>query len=348
MIRKLNQIDHASMLNPSQSQLPLVRLNLVMPLLDHLQRRGVNPGPVLAEQSLTTADISNSELFVTASRIYRLVEALSEASGDVYFGLRVGADLDPFSWSPLKLAVEASSSLAETLLRFMENAPKDESSANYTLTVSDGRATFREERITDGGIVPRHNDGFTVAYLITIIRRAMGSDWDGASVIAQVCDPDVIPPGYMNIKVAQHDNLGASISFPAAWLLHSISGESANDPIESVAQRKSPETSILLAFRQAIQSHLYEFDLDTARAAEICGMTKRTLSRRLQAKGTTIQKELEAMREQEARAALRETQLPIREVAALVGYENPVVFSRAFKRWTGMLPSEARKQASQG
>jgi AraC-like DNA-binding protein len=332
------------MINPSQSQLPLVRLNLVSPLLDHLQQRGVDGGRVLEEQSLTTADIHNSELFVTAPRMYALVEALAEASGDAYFGFRVGEELDPFNWSPLKSAVEASVSLGGTLLRFMENAPQDESSVNYILMVSGGRATFRENRVTDGGIVPRHNDGFTVAYLLTILRRAMRHDWVGAKVIAQVCDTDVIPPGYLGIRVAQHDTLGASISFPASWLLHSMGTESAEEGNAPPESRPLPESSIVLAFRQAIVSHLHKFDLDASRAAQICGMTKRTLSRKLQMKGTTILRELEAMRAHKAKSVLSETDVSIREVAALVGYENPVVFSRAFKRWTGQTPREFRTQ----
>lgn len=344
MILTRHRTNHANMLNPMQSQLPLVRLNLVSPLLDQLQRQGVNAGPVLAEQSLTTSDIGNPELFVTAPRMYRLVEALAEASGDAYFGFRVGEQLDPYHWSPLKSAVEDSQTLGGTLLRFMENAPQDESSVNYILTVSGGRATLREKRLTDGGIVPRHNDGFTVAYLVTIIRRAMGGDWDGTKVIAQLCDPGVIPPGYLNIRTAQQDNLGASISFPARWLFHSMSNDSAEESIDPGTVMSTPETSIVLAFRQAMSSHLHEFDLDSAHAAEICGMTKRTLSRKLQAKGTTIRKELDAMREEKAKATLRDTDQPISEVAALVGYENPVVFSRAFKRWTDMLPTQYRKE----
>ncbi|NIN75077.1 MAG: helix-turn-helix domain-containing protein [Xanthomonadales bacterium] len=334
--------NHDTMLNPSHFHLPLVRLNLVSPLLDQLQRRGVNAGPVLAEHSLTAADIDNPELFVTAPSMYRLVEALAEASGDAHFGFRVGEQLDPFSWSPLKSAVEDSLSLGGTLLRFMENAPLDESSVSYTLTVSGGRVTFRERRFTDGGILPRHNDGFTVAYLVTIIHRAMSHDWDGARVIAHVCDPAVIPRGNKGIKVAQQDSMGASISFPSTWLLHSMSTDSAREASGSASTKASPETSIVLAFRQAIRSHLHEFDLDTSRAAEICGVTKRTLSRKLQAKGTTILKELESMREEKATAALRETDRSIRAVANMVGYENPVVFSRAFKRWHGMTPSQYR------
>ena len=69
------------------------------------------------------------------------------------------------------------------------------------------------------------------------------------------------------------------------------------------------------------------------------------LSRRLKANNTTAQKEIDKLRRDKALNALSESALPIREIAAMVGYENPVVFSRAFKRWTGQLPSELRKKS---
>jgi AraC-like DNA-binding protein len=34
------------------------------------------------------------------------------------------------------------------------------------------------------------------------------------------------------------------------------------------------------------------------------------------------------------------------EVAYLLGYSDPSPFNRAFKRWTGVTPSEARRRAA--
>lgn len=41
---------------------------------------------------------------------------------------------------------------------------------------------------------------------------------------------------------------------------------------------------------------------------------------------------------------LRESRLGLKEVAAQVGYESEVSFSKAFKRWAGVAPSFYRYQ----
>lgn len=40
---------------------------------------------------------------------------------------------------------------------------------------------------------------------------------------------------------------------------------------------------------------------------------------------------------------LRESQLGLKDVATLVGYESEVSFSKAFKRWGGVAPSFYRQ-----
>ncbi len=101
---------------------------------------------------------------------------------------------------------------------------------------------------------------------------------------------------------------------------------------------------MLEAFREAVTPHIDEFEMSLARAAEICGMSKRTLTRRMRHAGTTVQKELDAIRRSRAEYALRHRTHPIREIAASVGYADPTVFSRAFKRWTGVSPSVYRRR----
>ena len=46
------------------------------------------------------------------------------------------------------------------------------------------------------------------------------------------------------------------------------------------------------------------------------------------------------LREEKAIRLLRETNTSISEVGRLVGFEEPASFTRSFKRWTGMSPSE--------
>ena len=318
--------------------LPLVRLMLVQPFLEELRRRKIDPDGLLVDLSIPNADLQDPAVFIPAPKMYSLVENLSVLSGDPHFGVHVGSQLDPLSWSPLVKAAEMSSTVGEFLLRFMENANHDENSVIYSLTAIGKRSTFHERRFTDGGLKPSHNDGFTIAFLVTLIRRSVGELWDGARVIANICDPAAIPAEYHGIKTAITDTLGASISFPTAWLIHAQPNKALAATTEPVTAASLPSSSFINALRVSLEPHIHEFDLGTDKVAEICGINKRTLARRLQARGTSLREELKELRMSRAEKTLSGTDLRIHEVAVMVGYTNPTVFSRAFKRWTGMSP----------
>jgi AraC-like DNA-binding protein len=328
---------------PANLKLPLVRLNLVEPLLQILDRQGTDINGLLERFSLTQTEVSNPDAFVPAPKMYEIVESLAESSGDPYFGIHAGESLDPWAWSPLADIAHISANLGEFLLRFMESAQQDASSVIFSLNTQNGRSTFHERRVTDGGLFPRHNDAFTLAYLLAIIRPAVGSEWDGARVLARCCDPGVIPSNYMGIRTASSDTLGASISFPASWLLLPVAIEqSGNKPVNPPPET-SPSGGLAEDFCKLIRPYLRETGLDMERVAGICGLSKRTLSRRLQAQGTTARSEILALRRLQAEKALRDTKLEISKIATNVGYSSPAVFSRAFKRWTGMSPRAFRK-----
>jgi AraC-like DNA-binding protein len=323
----------------------MVRLNLIEPLLQELRLRRIDSGEVLARLSIRPSDVADNSTFIPAPKMYAVVETLAEASGDPHFGVRAGEKLDPWAWPPMLEAARLSGTVGEFLLRFMENARQDESSATYILKTVASRTTFHERRSSDGGVTPRHNDGFTLAYLLTLIRQAVGDDWNGSQVVARCCDPAVIPDGYLGIRTAATDNLGASLSFPTVWLIRELALERPAQSPASATMNVLPPGSFVEAFRQAIQPHLHEFDLDMDRVSKICGFSKRTLARRMKARGTSVRNELGSLRRERAESALRNTTLRIGEIAASVGYSDAAVFSRAFKRWNGLSPRAYRAQA---
>lgn len=65
-------------------------------------------------------------------------------------------------------------------------------------------------------------------------------------------------------------------------------------------------------------------------------MSGRTLRRQLSAEHTTYREILDEVRFELARRYLETGALPITEIAALLDYDDPANFRRAFKRWSGM------------
>jgi AraC-like DNA-binding protein len=224
----------------------------------------------------------------------------------------------------------------------MEDAGSETNSCTFVLETSGSRSTFQERRITDGKVYPAHNDGYTIAYLLDVLRGAMGPSWEGHQVVARVCEPEAVPDNYLGIRTAKTDTLGASIAFPSRWLLHSMNYLDNAEMNSEESRNSLPASNVVDALRSAITPHLHEFNLNAERAAEICGINKRTLARRLKRRGTSVSREINSMRHKRASRLLADTNKSVGVVAQDVGYADPAVFTRAFRRWSGMTPSRYR------
>jgi AraC-like DNA-binding protein len=66
------------------------------------------------------------------------------------------------------------------------------------------------------------------------------------------------------------------------------------------------------------------------------------LQRRLAEEDTSFATIVDEVRLEVAKQALADPTNSLAEIAFLVGFEEQSSFSRAFKRWTGMSPSEHR------
>ena len=76
--------------------------------------------------------------------------------------------------------------------------------------------------------------------------------------------------------------------------------------------------------------------------AKTIGMSERTLQRKLKEKGTTFRSILDEIRKELAVSYVRDLDIPLSEIAFILGFSEQSAFSRAFKRLTGISPSEVR------
>ncbi len=67
-------------------------------------------------------------------------------------------------------------------------------------------------------------------------------------------------------------------------------------------------------------------------------ITPRTLQRKLKDEGTTFQQIVDSVKSELAIGLLKNRSLTVNEVAYKLGYAEPSVFRRAFKKWTGQNP----------
>jgi AraC-like DNA-binding protein len=329
----------------NHKELPVVRLVLALPFRDAAKQAGIDIDSELLPFGLNDLAFDNPDIFVPATMIYDIVETLADATGDPHIGAKLGLQLNLSEWSPLVSAAKHSHSVGDFLLRFSIDAYQDANSVIFQLQTRGSRTTFQEIRVGDGAKNPRHNDAFGAGYIVQIIRSAVGKNWDGREVIAKVYDPSSIPVDFCGIRVAATDTSGFAVSFPCEWLLLKPSLKTTGYSAETSIPNQAAPESIIEVLHHVLDTSLENPQLDSARVAQLCGLSLRTLSRKLAKADTTLNRELASLRRKRAQTYLTDSDLSIREISLKVGYSDPAIFTRAFRRWTGTTPTKYRSSS---
>ena len=103
--------------------------------------------------------------------------------------------------------------------------------------------------------------------------------------------------------------------------------------------------STRLRVRSALLSLLPSGRASMEAVADRLALSRRTLQRRLHQSGTSYMRVLAETRHELALHYLRRTALPHREIAFLLGFEDPNSFFRAFQQWTHRTPEWVRREA---
>jgi AraC-like DNA-binding protein len=98
--------------------------------------------------------------------------------------------------------------------------------------------------------------------------------------------------------------------------------------------------------RRAIGGRLRGGDPSLEGVARELGMSERSLQRRLRDLGYTFNALADEVRAATARLYLQQPDLALAEVGYLLGFADQSTFNRAFKRWTGVTPKQARVRAT--
>jgi AraC-like DNA-binding protein len=105
----------------------------------------------------------------------------------------------------------------------------------------------------------------------------------------------------------------------------------------------TPDTLIRTRVRIAIEQQLCEGNCTQVEVAGALGMHPRTLQRRLRGEGENFEAIKDEVRRDAAVRYLRQTRLPLKTVAGLLGYSELSVLYRSCQRWFGLSPSAVRQ-----
>lgn len=109
---------------------------------------------------------------------------------------------------------------------------------------------------------------------------------------------------------------------------------------------RSTERPLLAQIQTLLQAAIYQGAPapEATAVANALGMSTTTLRRQLAAAGVGFRQLRENALQQAAKESLSQTRQPVEQIALRLGFSDGTAFRRAFRRWTGVAPSEWRAQ----
>jgi AraC-like DNA-binding protein len=231
---------------------------------------------------------------------------------------------------------------------------------SYQHLNNQGMATFllEDQRIASLGcavfqklaeFVDQIYDAF-LAVACNIMRELWGSRWAPEEVhFSRTRPADVGAYRRFFRAPCRFDRERTAIFFPTA-LLNEPMPEANPEQLRRLEQQAQTvgKGELLPRLHRALRILLLSGRVSAQEVAALLFLHRRTLSRRLQDQGTNFQHVLDEIRFETACQLLDNTQLPLTDIAAFLGYSESSAFTRAFRRWCGVAPSRRRRTESRG
>ncbi|MGD8863173.1 MAG: AraC family transcriptional regulator [Myxococcales bacterium] len=311
-----------------------------------LVERGVEESRLLSGTGVTLDGLSDPSTRLSVEQLRRLSENAVSASPTPGLGLELGGRVHVARLGFLGYAMMSSETLQQALELASKYARLLSPFCSVSLLIEEDEAVVRIAPVPglQGPVIARES---VAACLVGQMRFILGRPIDLREVRFDFPRPGEggtherffgCPVSFdcahteLRFDVAE---LAAPVRFACAPSAHAAEAQCA----QQAAPR--PRGDIAERVAEALRERL-EDPPDADGTARLMGMSKRSLARALQHRGTSFQQILDAVRKERALQCLTATALPVEEIAQQLGFSSGRAFRRAFRKWTGSAPSELR------
>jgi len=324
----------------------------INPALARLKRAGIEARPLLIRAGLSEEDTGDSLRRVPAAAQARFLECAAEALGDGALGLHLAAEGDPRTIGLVFYLGAAAKTLGEAMELMTRYVSIADESARLNLALQPDGVALEYKFAGLSRHLLRQQSEFASAMAIRAIRFATSQQVRPVRVrFAHVRTSDLMDfvrffgcPVEFN---APSDHLAFSRETLALPLVTA-------DPRLLLTLRPICEAevggpnkkggSLRASVESEVQRLLPQGQANIETVAKALGVSPRTLSRNLAAEGSTFTDIMDQLRHTLALEYLKEPNLPLAQIAWLLGYEESTSFTHAFRRWAGRPPSAVRNE----
>lgn len=349
--KALEQFDESLTTSPTATdapQGPLLPVRFLRALPATCAELAIDFRQVLQDAGLEPSTFAESDRSISFAELERLFAACERLATVDHVGLLFGQLTRPDELGLARSVARCGETLGDGLRNFVAHCNLHDTPATARLTVRDGNAQFAWTLHEHCLVDTRHFDYASMAISCNLLR-----DLAAAGLRPQVVRFATRHPvaaaafeAFFGVPV-EFDAERSEIEFDARVLEQKLPALEASARAAIAAELQQARLALLadlpVTLRRILRKRLLISDFSMDDVAAQLSMHRRTLDRRLQRCATTYGEVLEQVRDDIARQLLRDTQFSIQRIAESVRFSSAANFATAFRRRTGMTPTEYRR-----
>ncbi|WP_394240815.1 helix-turn-helix domain-containing protein [Vibrio astriarenae] len=330
-------------MTPIDYQVPVTRSSYLSAFVSVFSEAGLDKSKLLNESRLPIDIKSDDDEFVPTLSMRRLIYSAANELGEkrtlnlirsVFRDKAVPSVLHLFAqYSTVREALEDTASI------FSIDSP---GSAVY-LQTEQGKTWFCRSSYNEPFASIQWHEPFVIAYVMELVSGLSNINWAPTELKLQVTDTTLV-----NHLVGHRCQLYIGQVNTAIFIPDDIL-----DKKISIRERSISNTETFVKWHTTfsdtvydlIESYSREQSLTVAEAADILGLTERTLQRKLKAEHTSYQNIKDSVLYSLSCQMMKKGQ-NLTYIASQLGFQNMSHFSRSFRRITGVTPREYLKVLS--
>lgn len=330
-----------------------VSVSLLSSIFYPASRKGVDKQTLLRIIDFDESFLEDPENRVPCGLIGEVMALVSEISGDPNFALFYGEHFQPANLNVVGYILANSPNVGAAYRHSLKYSPIIGNGLEMTLTEDDKYARVETELISPELIrYKRYIVEKNFSMQITAVRQLTGKKIFPEAVYFSFPAP---------ADISEHQRIfGCDLIFNAAKdeivfkkslmdepigqanpKLHEMLTSYAEEIMERVSEKDSLSRQVSKLLLNLIP--INQANLETV--AEKLAIGVRTLQRELKREGVTFNELLGNVRKEVAIRHLAANEHSIAEISYMLGFSEPSVFHRSFKRWTGKTPRDYRMGA---
>ncbi|WP_433680542.1 AraC family transcriptional regulator [Nocardia sp. CA-119907] len=313
-----------------------------------------------AEEFATTvglpiAALDTDDLLVPDQAVAAALELAAQRLDCPDLGLRISRRQDLDMLGPLALAIRNSPTLADVLECCSRYLFLHARSLNLTLEpdpYGDRGVIALRYGIRHGLPTPVQGTDLGLAFVHRTFQRLVDERYGLRSVELphRPAAPIRLYEEFFGAPV-RVERSAAALRIPRRLAALSLSGGDENLHRLAMAflaeQSGGADAAIAPKVRAAVQQLLGTSPPEITAVARLLTIHPRSLQRRLAAEGSSFATIVDTVRRDEARRYLTTTDMPMSQVASLIGLSEQATFTRCCRRWWGTTPTGVRREAAQ-